>query len=56
MHSQGWKRQGVTKDDERNSIGRATCHADTLRWMATMDRWDRVRAHVTGKAFYFKID
>ena len=56
LHSQGWKRQGVTKDDERNSIGRATCHTDTLRWMATMDRWDRVRAHVTGKAFYFKIN
>ena len=54
LHSQGWKRHGVNKDDSIGMCGRGKVHEDVVRWLKTMDRWDRVRAHVTGKAFYFK--
>ena len=49
LHRRGWKRQSVTKDDAVATVGRGKCHVDTLRWMKTMDRWDRVRAWVMSR-------
>lgn len=54
LHSQGWKRHAVNKDDSVATCGRGAVHEDVLRWLKTMDRWERVRAHVTGKAYVFK--
>lgn len=49
LHSQGWKRHGVNKDDAVGVCGRGAVHPDVLRWLKTMDRWDRVRAHVASR-------
>lgn len=54
LHSRGWKRHAVNKDDSVGMCGRGVVHENVLRWLKTMDRWDRVRAHVTGKAYHFK--
>lgn len=49
LHSQGWKRHPVSTDVGVDTAGRHKCHKNTLRWMKTMDRWDRVRAWVASR-------
>ena len=51
LHARGWRREGVTRDDGVGKCSHAQTHPDTARWMKTMDRWDRVRAHVASRNF-----
>ena len=49
LHRRGWKRHPVSTDSAVKCEGRTKCHEDTVRWMKTMDRWDRVRAWVASR-------